>query len=657
MALKVLPRPRKVTVRKGALDLSGDVPLFLSPLAGDDEFGASARFYSEARERGGARLPVEKSWRPKTDARHVRLLIFGRDEKVAPELKRLPRPRELGEEGYVIDVTPGRALAAANTARGLFYAAQTLRQMLEVRGGKPRLPACRIVDWPDFKYRGVMLDVSRFRVPTLEMLYWLVELLASVKVNVFQLYIEHPFAWRRHPAVGKGISPLTAEELLLLGHHCRTLGIELQANQQSFGHHNHLLTRAGYDRFSELPPGWKFDFPDKRRKKRLYNWSLSPAVPETYKLIGELYDEVLPLYEPELFNADCDETWDLGLGRSKKACQRRGTGRVYLEHIKKIHKLARRRGKRMMIWGDIVLGHPELIKELPEDIVVLDWAYDAQGNRNKTCRQFAKAGLEFWVCPGIGDWNSVFPRTETACVNIRKFAEAGKRHGAAGLLNTDWGDDGNPNLQGFALHGYAYGAEQAWNVGAGGDRDFDRRFAWSLFRDPSGRFGRLYRQLGRTNAPFGADRPLEYGSYPMRMLWDPFKEGRQYRRKWVEPGERDLKSCERSARIGLELASELRGEFPEDRLVLDECLLAARQTLAACRRHRVFGAASAAIAGKRKLTKRQRKELAALRTEWRKFRREFERLWLARGKRSQIAYRLKLYKKLDQEYTRLLRAR
>ena len=92
-------------------------------------------------------------------------------------------------------------------------------------------------------------------------------------------------------------------------------------------------------------------------------WTLSPAVPGTYKFLDDAYAECLPAYRSSLFNASCDETWDLGAGRSETLARKHGVGRVYLNHIEKINRLAARYGKRMMIWGDIVLGHPELIPE------------------------------------------------------------------------------------------------------------------------------------------------------------------------------------------------------------------------------------------------------------------------------------------------------
>ena len=46
-----------------------------------------------------------------------------------------------------------------------------------------------------------------------------------------------------------------------------------------------------------------------------------------------------------------------------------------------------------------------------------------------------------------------------------------------------------------------------------------------------------------------------------------------------------------------------------------------------------------------------------LRAEWRQFARQFQRLWLERSKRSQIAFRLGLYRSRDREYRRLLAGR
>jgi hexosaminidase len=110
-------------------------------------------------------------------------------------------------QGYELSVADGRIHAVAGGPAGLFYAVQTLCQLLSQGAGC--LPLLRCRDWPDFPHRGVMLDISRDKVPTLETLYSLVDTLAAWKINQLQLYTEHTFAYRRHPAVWADASPLT----------------------------------------------------------------------------------------------------------------------------------------------------------------------------------------------------------------------------------------------------------------------------------------------------------------------------------------------------------------------------------------------------------------------------------------------------------------
>ena len=111
---------------------------------------------------------------------------------------------------------------------------QTLRQLLQTQGAT--LPQMVIEDWPDFPARGVMLDISRDNVPTMDTLYDLIDMLASWKVNQFQLYMEHTFAYQQHRQVWQNASPMTAEETLALDAYCRQRNVDLVPNQNSFGH-------------------------------------------------------------------------------------------------------------------------------------------------------------------------------------------------------------------------------------------------------------------------------------------------------------------------------------------------------------------------------------------------------------------------------------
>ena len=163
-----------------------------------------------------------------------------------------------------------------------------------------------------------------------------------------------------------------------------------------------------------------------------YPTTLAPNHPDTITFIRGIYDELLPNFSSQFFNVGCDETWDLGRGQSKRLCERRDKGRVYLDFLKQIHREVTKRGRRMMFWGDIVLHHPELIKSLPKNVIALNWGYEANHPFEKEASTFAKSKIPFYVCPGTSTWMSLIGRHDNGFVNLALAAKAGLKHGAIG---------------------------------------------------------------------------------------------------------------------------------------------------------------------------------------------------------------------------------
>ena len=107
----------------------------------------------------------------------------------------------------------GLTLNAGDDA-GIFYGLGTLQQILDQ--SKTRLQYFDIKDSPDFSDRGVMLDISRCKVPTMTTFFAIINALAALKINQLQLYVEHTFAFANHPAVWKNASALTPSQMLAL---------------------------------------------------------------------------------------------------------------------------------------------------------------------------------------------------------------------------------------------------------------------------------------------------------------------------------------------------------------------------------------------------------------------------------------------------------
>lgn len=394
-------------------------------------------------------------------------------------------------EGYRLVIGAEGIRIAAHDAPGAFYGVMTLDQLVQTHG--TALPQLVIEDWPDFPVRGVLLDISRDKVPTMETLYELIDQLASWKINQFQLYTEHTFAYHNHREVWEHASPLMAEEILALDAYCRKRYVELVPNQNSFGHMHRWLKHQRYlplaETETEFLSIWGGMLPP---------FSFSPAVPAVLDLIEELYAELLPNFTSRMFNVGCDETIDLGLGRSKPLVEQKGKGQVYLDFLLEIYKRVRAQGHTMQFWGDIINQYSDLVPHIPADTIALEWGYEADHDFPGKTRLFAESGVPFYVCPGTSSWRTIAGRTDNCIGNIRNAVENGLKNDAVGVLNTDWGDEGHWQTLPISYLGFAYGAALAWSYAQNLDLDLPAVLDTFVFHDQAQVMGKLAYDLGNT---------------------------------------------------------------------------------------------------------------------------------------------------------------
>jgi hexosaminidase len=114
-----------------------------------------------------------------------------------------PTMKDAGPEGYALQVRPTGIVARAAETAGLFYAVQTLRQLLPpqifrdapLSGVDWTLPAVDIEDRPRFPWRGAHLDVGRHFMPK-EFVKKYIDLLALHKLNTFHWHLTEDQGWR-----------------------------------------------------------------------------------------------------------------------------------------------------------------------------------------------------------------------------------------------------------------------------------------------------------------------------------------------------------------------------------------------------------------------------------------------------------------------------
>jgi hypothetical protein len=474
--VNLLPHPRFLKRHAGYYLLPRRAVLHLdATLSRDTVLLPLAERLRSAAQSAGVELEVVTG-----PARHPRLAIRALQSDFAPQ-----QP-----DGYLLTIAARGVTLQYRAESGLRAAVATLRQLLREYGR--RLPFVTIHDYPDFARRGVMLDISRGRVPRLETLLELVEHLADFKLNEFQLYTEHTFAYRDYEPVWRQWGALTGEEILLLDARCRQLGIDLVPNQNSFGHLRSWLEFPPLKHLAETQAPYEGHDGTYLR----YPSTLAPNHPGTLPFLRGLYDELLPHFTSRRFNVGCDETWDLGRGRSKRFCEQRGRGRVYLDFLKTIHCEVTARGRQMMFWGDIILNYPELIRELPADAIALNWGYEADHPFEREAGLFAESKIPFYVCPGTSTWMTLVGRHDVACANLRAAAAAGRKHGALGFLNTDWGDGGHPQPLAVSYLPYLAGAALSWCAASFEDKLLVPVLSRDVFADPTQRTAQAAFDLG-----------------------------------------------------------------------------------------------------------------------------------------------------------------
>lgn len=451
---------------------------------------------------------------PKSKA--IYLARTGDDERLLPTLDAigLAIDDKFDEEGYALDANKERIIIAAPTGQGLFYGAQTLRQLIG-RGGDDRssVPAVAIKDWPTMRWRGVHDDISRGPVPTLDYMKKQIRTIASFKLNLFSLYIEHVFDYQSHPLIGPKEGALNAAEVKELVEYARAYYVTILPEQQAFGHLHHILKNEAYSDLAETPHGHV----------------LAPVNEKSYALIKDIYAELVPQFPGPLFHIGADETWELGRGQTKARADEVGLGRVYLEHLKRVAEIMKPYKKRLMFWGDIAMKYPELLNILPKDVIAVAWNYGPAPQFDNLLKPYKDAGLELFVSPGANNWNLIFPNLDVAFINIKNFVRDGQKYGALGMLNTTWDDDGEA-LFAMTWPAIVFGAACSWQQGESSIEGFKSKYDWAFYRNEDNSFREAIQNLARAHSLL---QEVKAGNAQNDAFWsDPFSEpGAKYAQK------------------------------------------------------------------------------------------------------------------------------
>lgn len=513
--IRITPEPKQLKSVDAVFRINRNTAIALADPRSEDDRFAAEDFVNDVSETAGVTLMINKGRK-----QHSILIGLTHLTTIDAALRRagLSAPANLNDEGYVLSVTANEVVVAGQTAAGVFYGLQTLKQLVRGEGANAFIQGVQVTDWPTMRWRAVSDDISRGPVPTVAYIKRQLKTFAAFKLNMHSFYMEHTFASVTHPLIGPPGGSLSPAEIRELVDYARKYHIEIVPEQQTFGHLHKALKLEKYNELAELP----------------YGDVLSPQQAGTYKLIADLYGEIGALFPGKFFHIGADETFELGEGQSREAAQARGVGAIYFDHLNRVREILKPYNRRLMFWGDIALRHPELIGQIPRDMIVMNWTYGPRDTYSARIKPFKDAGLEQFVCPGVSNWNQIFPNTEAATINIVNFVRDGQAANALGMMNTSWDDDGESLFE-MTWYGVVLGAAAAWQDAPLDTKRFDHNFDWAFFRNDGEQFVKATRDLGRVNALLGT------GSSDQLFWQEPFTDAFQERARTLRAKTREMR--------------------------------------------------------------------------------------------------------------------
>ena len=513
----LIPQPRQVESRAQPFRVETGLKIVLvTPVAPQDR-DAARSIQEELELVTGHRFPIVALPEPPKDTPAIVLGRFDQPQ-IGALLKAWGLSAEgVGDQGYVLEVTEKAILVAGKDSAGLFYGAQTLRQLVVPAAAGAEILGVRVRDWPALQYRGTQVDLSRGPVPKLSYLKYIVRTIAQFKMNQLYMYMEDSFRLEGQPLWGLLSDTLSRSDWNDLVAYGARYHVEIVPATEACGHMHKVLRFEQYSGIAERPHGHV----------------LAPQYPGEINFLNSMYEQMLPVFPASIYHIGCDETVELGQGRTKDLVAEQGYGKTYVDNLIRVAKLVESYNKQVMFWGDIAVEHPEMIPSLPRNLIVASWEYGAHTSYNRWLKPFEGTGMRIFICPWAGNTSLMVPDYEEAAYNISHFLADGKKAGALGAIITIWNDDGE-TLYGPNWWSIIYGSACAWERREPSVQDFNRKFDWAFYRNTDHRFAQAITELGHLNEVMRAGKPvqtydLHYGGTGDGLFWhDPFSpDGRQ----------------------------------------------------------------------------------------------------------------------------------
>jgi hypothetical protein len=322
------------------------------------------------------------------------------------------------DEAFILDTTGPTIEIVAASSQGVRHARRTLQQLSD----GAELERCRVEDWPTFRVRGLLLDISRGGMLHPDAFERVLRESAELKLNTLVVYSENAIGYPGEPA---GPS-LSSDTIARMARAAEREGIALVVLQQTIAHMGEVVARA---------PLWSVP-----GQSGVLDVRQPPVMGFIAKRIERLIDSTTAAY----VHIGGDEVPLDAFGEKGAEHYVRAMNSWAADIV------ARRRTPVM--WADVALRSSSVLNGLTRDAILSHWDYSVRSTYRRELDRLRGQRFRVWAVAGTHAWARPLPARNAAAANILTMARDAESSGAEGLLVAHWNDGG---------HGFLAAADEA----------------------------------------------------------------------------------------------------------------------------------------------------------------------------------------------------
>ncbi len=314
-----------------------------------------------------------------------------------------------------------------------------------------------------FKYFGIMLDVSRNAVMTVDTMKWYLPLLKKMGYNCVFLYSEDTYYVEGEPYFGYMRGRYTEAEMREMDEFATSIGMEIIPCVQALAHLNATI------RWCHL----NLDTDD----------IMLVGDDRTYELIDHMFASLSKNFKTRKIHVGMDEAYKLGRGKYLDLHGYEPISSIMKKHLDKVCEIAKKHGyEEVMLWSDMYLrafnnGNyylrdfakvpKDVVDAIPEGVIPVYWDYYHKNERMYDVHFDAHKQMSknVWFAGGAWSWGGFMPHNDYTILTMQPAIRSAVKNKVKNAIFTMWGDDGAecskvamlPSL--FAISEFAKGNE------------------------------------------------------------------------------------------------------------------------------------------------------------------------------------------------------